>query len=114
MRPKKPCAVPLCPELVERGVYYCAHHKKQVEKKRWDHNYQVDPFYKTTRWKKLRIMILNREPLCRTCKKPARVVDHIVARSKGGAELDPDNLQALCDRCHNVKRAEESREHQAA
>jgi 5-methylcytosine-specific restriction protein A len=33
---------------------------------------------------------------------PATVVDHIVARTKGGSDHE-DNLQALCHRHHNVK-----------
>ncbi|HSX11537.1 MAG TPA: HNH endonuclease signature motif containing protein [Chlamydiales bacterium] len=49
------------------------------------------------------------EPLCRKCKErgvitAGTLVDHIVAIRDGGAEWDEDNLQTLCDRCHQVKR----------
>lgn len=52
------------------------------------------------------------EPLCRECLKKERivkasVVDHIVSRRAGGADFDPDNLQSLCNLCHQKKRNEE-------
>lgn len=73
-----------------------------------------DPFYDLRRWRRLTISHREREPLCRECKKhgivtAGTVVDHIVARLDGGAEWDEDNLQTLCDRCHQVKRAGEKR-----
>lgn len=37
------------------------------------------------------------------CELPAHAVDHIVPVSLGGAELDPDNLQALCKPHHDTK-----------
>jgi 5-methylcytosine-specific restriction protein A len=66
-------------------------------------------FYKSKTWRKLRKLQLASEPLCRLCKRPARVVDHIVQISLGGERYDMDNLQSLCDRCHNIKRGEESK-----
>jgi 5-methylcytosine-specific restriction endonuclease McrA len=38
----------------------------------------------------------------------ATVVDHIIQRKAGGADFDKSNLQGLCDRHHNIKRAQES------
>ena len=34
---------------------------------------------------------------------PGRVVDHITPIRFGGGKLDPDNLQTMCDTCHNIK-----------
>jgi 5-methylcytosine-specific restriction protein A len=49
------------------------------------------------------------EPLCAHCFKlgkitAATVVDHIIALSKGGADIDT-NTQSLCDPCHEAKTA---------
>jgi len=60
-------------------------------------------------WQNLRLMILRRSPLCVRCGTGASQVDHIVPIRKGGARLDPDNLQALCHSCHSQKTASEDR-----
>ena len=65
-------------------------------------------------WKKARAAFIAANPLCRGCEAqgnltPARVVDHIIARSQGGAELDRRNFMPLCDSCHNTKSYWESR-----
>ena len=54
-------------------------------------------------------MILRRSPLCVKCGQGASQVDHIVPIRKGGARLDPDNLQPLCHSCHSSKTATEDR-----
>lgn len=58
---------------------------------------------KSARWQRVRARQLAREPMCRECGQPARDVDHIKARSAGGAPFDPGNLQSLCGRCHSIK-----------
>ncbi len=55
------------------------------------------------RWRKVRLIQLRREPLCRRCGELATEVDHIVPIAKGGAMSDLANLQALCKRCHSRK-----------
>lgn len=47
--------------------------------------------------------------LCKTCERigvttTASQVDHIVALANGGNN-DDDNLEAICDDCHNIKTA---------
>ncbi|USK87225.1 HNH endonuclease [Peribacillus asahii] len=37
----------------------------------------------------------------------AQMVDHIVPIKRGGAQLDMNNLQSLCNACHNKKTANE-------
>lgn len=67
------------------------------------------------RWKRLRLVRLRAEPLCRFCAAqgrtvPATVVDHIVPH-KGKRELlySLENTQSLCVTCHQaVKQAEET------
>lgn len=60
-------------------------------------------------WRKLRDLVLARQPLCVDCLARGRVeaatqVDHIVPRRAGGTD-DDHNLQALCARCHSRKTA---------
>jgi len=67
--------------------------------------------YGSTRWRKLRALVLNEEPLCRLCERQGKTtaadtVDHI-KEHKGNVALfyDRDNLQPLCRPCHSgVKR----------
>jgi len=108
-KPKKPCAYPGCPELVEPGQSYCEKHRKlkqrQVDKKRGT---SAERGY-NARWRKARKMFLKRNPLCEECKRngkitPATVVDHIIPH-KGDMNLfwDESNWQALCKTCHDRK-----------
>tara|TARA_R100000654_G_scaffold75059_1_gene111076 strand:- start:50 stop:376 length:327 start_codon:yes stop_codon:yes gene_type:complete len=67
-------------------------------------------FYNSRQWRKLRLMILQRDPVCKECEKKnifvsSVVVDHILSIRLGGAKLSPDNLQGLCTTCHNRKSA---------
>ena len=66
------------------------------------------------RWNtKTRRRHLQREPLCRQCKRAgqvrqARIVDHIVPLGTPGGPGDvPSNRQSLCIACHNAKTARE-------
>lgn len=74
--------------------------------------YSNTKFYQSTAWRKLRAIKLEQQPLCEECLSrgihtPAKVADHIVPINRGGAALNIENLQSLCDRCHNVKSAKE-------
>ena len=58
-------------------------------------------------WRKLRRMVLAREPLCRVCRArgidtPATQVDHVVPLSAGGPNTMA-NLQGLCATHHSQK-----------
>lgn len=59
-----------------------------------------------SRWKRLRLMMLRRFPICRRCDpqslRPATEVDHIIPKAKGGTDA-MDNLQTLCHQCHSRK-----------
>lgn len=55
-----------------------------------------------SRWRRLRRMILNQQPLCVRCGAPATDVDHIVPRAAGGDD-SASNLQGLCKSCHSRK-----------
>ena len=67
-------------------------------------------FYQSRTWRTLRALKLQKDPLCEECMRkgmlvPAQMVDHIVPINKGGAPLDLNNLQSLCNHCHAVKTA---------
>ncbi len=78
----------------------------------WDN----DSFYTTQRWKELREKVLRRDKyLCVECsrygkKTPATVVHHIWERSRfPELEYDINNLECLCNSCHNKKHPEKGR-----
>ena len=60
------------------------------------------------RWRKLRLIILRRDPICMSsgCERPSEEVDHIVPRAQGGADSGA-NLQGLCKTHHSRKTARE-------
>ena len=68
---------------------------------------QRDKWYKTARWRKLRLRQLSKEPYCQCPhhirdKVEANVVDHIIPH-KGDTRLfwDVTNLQSLTKQCHD-------------
>lgn len=69
----------------------------------------VERGYATADWKRLRLQVLARDPLCRLCVREISVVaDHIVARKDGGPDT-LENLQGLGRRCDAIKRAAETK-----
>jgi len=64
--------------------------------------------YNSARWKAVREKQMKIQPLCEVClnndlTEAATQVDHIKAITFGGSELDLENLQSLCYRCHGKK-----------
>ena len=69
-------------------------------------------FYSTPEWIKVRDAVKKRDRMiCQSCKKPITgryIVDHIIPLSlenyhDAKVSLNPDNLQLLCQDCHNKK-----------
>ncbi len=58
------------------------------------------------RWRKLRRLVLARDPICRApgCNQASTEADHIKPRREGGSD-GLDNLQGLCKPCHSSKTA---------
>ncbi len=56
------------------------------------------------RWRRLRLMVLRRQPMCQWpgCFEAATDVDHIVSKRDGGDDSF-ENLQALCHAPHSQK-----------
>lgn len=113
--PKKPCAHPTCPELIEKGQSYCTQHRKEKYKQQdRDRKTAAQRGY-NSRWQRYRKMFLRRNPLCVHCQEkeritPATEVDHI--KPVSGADdpmfYEPGNHQALCKGCHSRKTMRES------
>lgn len=113
IRPRKPCARPLCAELVPVGTSYCKDHDRARRKAQNDARSEWTHRLYGTRWQKARLSFLSRSPLCVDCKdrgliKTATVVDHVKPH-KGDIGLfwDVDNWQPLCVSCHTRKTARE-------
>ena len=115
VRPKRPCARPGCSALVERG--YCERHA-QPDHQRYDrHRESAARRGYGRRWRRLRLMILARDPVCTCpldgcdhepgrCVRGSEPVDHIVPKVRGGDDSE-ENLQGLCAGCHSRKTARE-------
>lgn len=87
---------------------------------------RTDDFYRSPEWNALKKQIrAERGRVCERCGKTYEddgspvdlILDHIIERRDGGADLDPRNVQQLCTRaggngagrlggCHNRKTAE--------
>jgi hypothetical protein len=60
--------------------------------------------YDSARWKHLRNVKFNRNPVCEKCKKvKGHTVDHIKPLRMGGEPWDILNLMTLCWKCNVVK-----------
>jgi 5-methylcytosine-specific restriction protein A len=80
----------------------------------WSSN--QDKFYHSTKWRKLRKQVLTINPLCVYCQKEnkptiATIADHITPVRLGGEVWELNNLQSLCESCHNKKSAKESKQY---
>lgn len=83
--------------------------------KSWGSSFDGGDFYRKKPWLQLRKKYIEDNPLCELCHQydivsAGAVVDHIVSRRiTQDWELDVENLQTLCDDCHNKKTAQEHR-----
>jgi len=68
----------------------------------------AESFYLSPEWRQLVARIRReRGAWCQRCGSNHRLIgDHIVERKDGGADLDPDNIELLCHRCHQRKTAQ--------
>ena len=105
VKPRKPCAHPGCPALVDPVEKYCPAHKPL-------HPVEVRPAAARgydRRWQKVSRKFLEAHPFCENCLahgkyEKATVVDHIQPH-RGDPEKfwDEKNWQSLCKPCHDKK-----------
>jgi 5-methylcytosine-specific restriction protein A len=110
------CSAPGCSNLTPNTR--CAKHPQDT-RQQYDKARQSDPLrriYNTAIWRRIRIFVLGRDPLCKIAKlcverdghpAPSEVVDHIQSMRSGGDAYDTDNLQGSCKACHDHKTATE-------
>ena len=75
----------------------------------------TDPFYLSYKWKKLRLVVLERDNYLCQCDecitnkryKIANVVDHTRPIKRGGHPTDLSNLKSMHYNCHQKKSAKE-------
>jgi hypothetical protein len=118
---KRPCRYPGCPTLITIGTH-CPTHTAKVPSRHaiYDERRQRDPalarnaaFRNSHEWISLRRWKLYRNPLCQDPHgiharqhdtESAVDVDHIEGLTEAwDRRNDPDNLMALCRRCHSIK-----------
>lgn len=111
----RPCRADGCPELVYGECRYCSTHAQQRQREYDQQRGSAASRGYDARWRKLRRLVLNRQPLCadpygvhakRGEVVAATDVDHIVSKRTGGTD-SLDNLQALCHSCHSRKTVEQ-------
>jgi len=109
-RSRYPCGWPGCPEIIRDGRY-CEEHSKQDQQQQDQDRPTAAARGYGARWRRLRGMVLHREPVCRDpfgihAKNNEVVasseVDHIIPLARGGTNK-LINLQALCKSCHSKK-----------
>ncbi|WP_432702679.1 HNH endonuclease [Lysinibacillus sphaericus] len=119
-KPLRPCNKPGCGQLTRDG--YCDQHKttKAENNSYYDKYHRSDrskQFYHSAAWKRARDLIRIRDNgLCIECLNQKRItvgtiVDHIIPiKQNWNKRLDEDNLQLLCQSCHNKKTGTERKE----
>lgn len=105
--PRHPCSVPGCHQLT--ATRYCDAHAATEQRPGWASTTgSASSRGYGARWRKLRLAILRRDPVCVICRrKPAGVVDHITPKAAGGTD-DEANLRGLCRGCHAAKTAQDA------
>jgi 5-methylcytosine-specific restriction enzyme A len=124
-KPLKPCNKIGCTNLTRDR--YCDEHKRLAEQRqrsrrndkeydKYKRNQQARAFYHSREWERIRQAALARDHyLCQHCLQHNRItratiVDHIVPIAVDWSRrLDINNLQSLCQACHNRKTAEDKR-----
>jgi len=111
----RPCKHAGCVEVVRDGSGWCKAHKADRSVGRWGDARRGSRHERGygTEWDVTRKRILSRDKgLCQVCLaagkyRPAKAVDHIKPKCEGGSD-DDDNLQSICQSCHDIKTAAEA------
>lgn len=111
----KQCNHAGCRELMPLTQRYCKKHElwghKMTYKRRVHDSDEAkrQQFYKSKAWRNMAYRFKLANPVCVKCLakgiiKKADVADHIIEiKDDWSKRLDENNLQALCNTCHNAK-----------
>lgn len=112
------CGKPI--PMQDRACPLCLEKKKQRHKlyDETRRDKRAEAFYKSKAWKRIRQQVLIRDHyLCQECLKnqritKAEIVDHIIPLTiDWSLSLSLNNLQSLCQSCHNRKTAEDKKKY---
>lgn len=100
--PKRPCAHPGCPALVDSAR--CPQHTRAYSQQRGGSTERGYDY----RWQLFRATYLAANSLCLDCQDAghwthATDVHHIRKLRDGGPRLDPANCRPLCHECHAMR-----------
>jgi 5-methylcytosine-specific restriction protein A len=111
------CKSPGCANLFSAAGPYCKQHaridRQQKQQKLFEQNKEAKDdhrFYNSAQWKRIRKIKLSSNPLCELCNQEAKIIDHKKRIRSGGDRYSMENLQSLCNQCHQQKRGQESNE----
>jgi 5-methylcytosine-specific restriction endonuclease McrA len=114
-----------CPNRTKNRGGYCLDHQKDNQRTRQQSD-RGHKWYSTAHWQRVRNAFISKYPLravvCQAideftgkmCGRPAKIIDHVIP-FRGSWELfvggvDFENLQGMCQACHNKKIAKEQQE----
>lgn len=103
----KPCTAPGCGALVHDGSGRCPKHPRTA----WGKQPTATKRVTGRKLQQLREELFRRSPLCAECERRGLVAlatqrDHIKPLAEGGADIE-DNVQGLCEPCHEEKSLQE-------
>lgn len=103
--PARLCRSIGCRTLVRDGSGYCAQHKGERHRLYDRHRRASSQRGYDSRWRKVRRIVLERDLYqCVACGDyRGLMVHHRRPISAGGAALDPENCETLCNSCHQKK-----------
>ncbi len=107
-KPRRACNWPNCNELVAIGRF-CEHHAKEAAKKYEAYRETATVRGYDSRWNKVRDIKANKTPLCERCEAKGLTVllDVVHHRDRNTRNLREENLESLCNACHDVEHKDE-------
>lgn len=95
-----PCNHPGCPRLTRER--FCPEHAREAAAESERTRETAAQRGYDHRWSKIRMMKLNRDPLCERCGRAAELVHHKDRNPRNNA---PENHESLCTACHDREHA---------
>ncbi|MGX7039486.1 HNH endonuclease [Vagococcus fessus] len=106
-----------CRMFVDFDITYCDKHKddysKQYNKSRWKNKNDYMKFYNSKQWKMLREdVLIENFYTCSQCGREGNIGDHIIpVEEDWNKRLDKNNIQVMCQSCHNIKTRNDERKY---